>query len=195
MDQTVPHDFDGMGERALAKAAHSKEPGVYFLMNSEDRGFGKLIGFEPETLERYYNGFDICIMEADGARQKLLKGWAAHEPAVPSFITKTVGIINLRLLGDPVTEANIHRPAEFLKLTGGEAGDAVTLSGIERIVSHPDGLFRHARGERILFINMAESPAEISQAENFLKRFGVGAPFDRAVYGSLFNRDYHIWLP
>jgi len=192
LDQSVPHGFAGMGERALADAALCTAPGVYFIVSGEDREAGKLLGFSPKTLARYISGFDVCVMEADGARQKLLKGWAAHEPVIPAFVTKTVGIINLRLVGKHATDDNIHRLDAYLKLSGDRAGGVVTLSGVERVVRDPEGLFRGARGERILFVNMAESLTEAAEAERFLKRFEAGAPFSRAVTGSLFRREYHV---
>src|SRR5215216_6107045 len=58
------------------------------------------------------------LIEADGSREKPLKGWAEHEPPIPSFVGLVVHVIGLSGLGKPLNDESVHRPEIFSTLSG-----------------------------------------------------------------------------
>ncbi len=68
------------------------------------------------------SGADVLIVEADGARRRLLKAPAAHEPAMPSGATVVMPVACLAAVGRPLAERHVHRPelaAEILDIDPG----------------------------------------------------------------------------
>jgi len=114
----------------------------------------KCFGVTPEQIEVVKNRFDVVLIE-DGSSRKQLKGWQDREPVIPSFTTKTIGVIDSSSLGITINEENIHRCGEFCKITGTVSGEFVTKAHLEKIIAHENGLFKDAVGEKILFMNRA----------------------------------------
>lgn len=141
---------------------------------------GKLESLPLPELERIIGGYDVVLIEGDGSRELPLKGWAAHEPLVPSFTGITVGILPIRPLGKPVNEKIVHRLPLFRALTGAKPEEALSLdhfaaliSGSQKNGAHFAGrsLFSAARGKKILFINQieqGEDEAAFSQARKLV---------------------------
>jgi len=96
---------------------------------------------------------ELSLLECDGSRCLPLKGWADYEPVVPDFVTMTVGVLPLWALGVSVGPEQVHRVAQFCRLTGALPGESVTLGHLAAVVGHPEGLFHRAQGRRALFLN------------------------------------------
>jgi probable selenium-dependent hydroxylase accessory protein YqeC len=132
----------------------------------------KLLSFPLDALEKAAARYDLVLMEGDGSQGRPLKGWADWEPVVPSFTDFTVGIIPIRPLGLPVSEATVHRLALFSALTGAAGGDIVRPAHLVSLVTGAfppgggRGLFAAARGKKILFINQVEDGEEMKKAED-----------------------------
>ncbi|WP_423223289.1 selenium cofactor biosynthesis protein YqeC [Candidatus Amarolinea aalborgensis] len=84
-------------------------------------------------------GVDAVLVEADGARMRPLKAPAEHEPVVPACTTILAPVVGLDVLGQPLTEAHVHRPARVAALTGLGPGEPVTPEIIARLLGQADG--------------------------------------------------------
>ncbi len=73
----------------------------------------------PAWLHEYcgYHAIPLLV-EADGSRQKPLKAWAEHEPAVPAFADQVVQVAGLSALGKPLQEEHVHRVEIFSRRSG-----------------------------------------------------------------------------
>ena len=80
----------------------------------------KIRGLAPEVVAalRETPGLDYLLVEADGARHRSLKAPAAHEPVLPPGVDRVLLVVGLDILGQPLSEATVHRPAEVAALTG-----------------------------------------------------------------------------
>ena len=105
------------------------------------------------------------LLECDGSKGLPLKGWAAHEPVIPPWVTATVGVCTTRPVGTALSAENVHRPAIFCALTGAKPGETITLPHIAAMISHECGLFGKAVGRRYLLVNQVESDAQAAQAQ------------------------------
>ncbi len=107
-------------------------------------------GVEPEWVPSLAALADVVIVEADGARRRLLKGTAAHEPLLPEGVTMIVAVGNVSVLGQALDEERVHRPELLSKLTGIGFGHSVTAEAMALALARgslghaPDGARRAA---------------------------------------------------
>ena len=144
---------------------------------------GKLTAPDAEDLRSLTKSFDVTLIEADGARERLLKAWAAHEPDVPIFTTKTVAVFNLALLGKLPSEETIHRLPIFLKLCELDEGEPISFNALRKLLTKPDGILKGATGCRILYINRVLDENSRREAIEFIESFTPDelSRFDRIV--------------
>lgn len=116
----------------------------------------KIIGLDFKELDLITPRFDITFIEGDGSKRKKLKGWNKLEPVVYTNTTQTIGIIDITSLGMDINEENIHRLNEFKKITCKSEG-TINIFDIRNIVLNSNGLFKYAKGKKILFINKVEN--------------------------------------
>lgn len=126
---------------------------------------GKMSGVDTDLLEVQRKQFDLVLIEADGAAQKPLKGWNATEPVIPTFTTRTIGIVDIETIGRIICPSLVHRLDIFLGLTGGKVGEPITVDHLYRMIVHRKGLFFQAQGEKVLFINKVESARDRCHAD------------------------------
>ena len=72
---------------------------------------------------------DNVIVEADGARGRLLKAPADHEPAMPETGAAVVmPVVNLRAVGERIDSEHVHRPELVAALLGLPESDVSSVS-------------------------------------------------------------------
>lgn len=145
-------------------------------------------------IENYVNYFDYSLLESDGSKRKSLKGWREDEPVVINKTTKTVGIIPLHIVGQKITDENIHRIDKFNNICKTKIGDEITLEIISDIILNKNGLFRNSKGEKILFLNRIDKEEYIEMAWKLLeilREKAVGSL--RIIGGSLKKEVYYMF--
>lgn len=160
-----------------------ESPGIYYF--ADEITEGKLHGISEPLAKRAAKLCDVMLIEADGSKQKPLKGWADFEPVIVSRTSVTVGVLTLKPVGHIVSEALIHRLPLFLAQSGAKTGGLIKPEHLARLVNCRDGMFKGARGRRVLFINQADNEAQITEAVQFAKDFELNA--DEIIIGSLKN--------
>lgn len=143
--------------RALC-LAHRPQTGVQ-CMAVMDKATGSYGGLPAADLPGLAQGYDLVLTEADGSRMLPCKGWLETEPVVPDFATRTIGVVTTVALGRPATGQWVHRPGLFAALTGQREGELIGIRALAAMVGEEEGMFRTARGERILMINKVEDAA------------------------------------
>lgn len=126
---------------------------------------GKMSGLSGDILSAQTKHFDLILLEADGAAKKPLKGWLPTEPVIPASTTHTIGVIDIQTVGKIVTNDLVHRLDCFCKITETSEGDRVITEHLQKIIYHEEGLFFHAMGKRLVYINKVESPEDLYRAK------------------------------
>ncbi len=177
------------------EAATFSRPGVYVLgMEMSDEG--KLLPFNESVIRTIARACDVLVAEADGAKMKPLKGWNASEPVFLRATTKTVAVIPISTVGQPIDHLLVHRLAEFQELIGCSAKSRIEIGDLFRVITHEKGLFKDAVGMRILVINQAESAANQQYADHLVALLKNSATkIDRIVIASLKNKSYTVVMP
>ena len=147
----------------------------------------KILGLSAKQLDELAPYFDYILIEADGAKEKQLKGWNEFEPVIYEKTTKTVGIIDIQSFGMVINEDNIHRSKIFCEITGAKQGETVKLEHLSKLIMHPQGLFKGAQGEKILYINKVEGPNDLILAKSLVKEINLNNKklIDSVFIGSL----------
>ncbi len=101
----------------------------------------KLQGISPEAVDRIHEavGDAVIIVEADGAKGRLLKAPAPHEPVVPSSTSLYISIAHADAVGKPIAAEFVHRPQEVARLLGCPEDSALDEAAIASLLLHPEG--------------------------------------------------------
>ena len=102
-------------------------------------------------------GFDLCVVKADGARNRILKAPAPHEPALPLAPDTIITCCSVRAIGQSLNEKLAHRPALIAALTGLDLEATVEPEHLGRLLANPEGALRGVGSARVVpLINMVD---------------------------------------
>ncbi|WKZ45792.1 MAG: selenium cofactor biosynthesis protein YqeC [Anaerolineales bacterium] len=138
------------------------------------------------SLRQFCLGRSIpMLIEADGSRQKPLKGWAEHEPPIPEFANHVVQLVGLSGLGKPLTEEYVHRPKIFSRLSETKLGEHIKAEGIINALLHPEGARKNfpSGARRTVMLNQADTPELQASARGMVQPLLSG--FDSVVIADL----------
>jgi probable selenium-dependent hydroxylase accessory protein YqeC len=152
-------------ERLAAERGPEAARCVAFAKPCEIRG--RYAGLSDDELQQaaHNAGFDLIVVKADGARSRLIKAPAAHEPALPAHRDLVVPVVSARVLGKALTEKVAHRPAIVAEVTGAEMGATLNSHHLARLLSSPAGSLKNTGETRVVpVINMVDTPLLERQA-------------------------------
>ncbi|MCC6568184.1 MAG: putative selenium-dependent hydroxylase accessory protein YqeC [Anaerolineales bacterium] len=121
---------------------------------------------EPVSREVVEGLHEFCVsrsipllIEADGSRQRPLKGWAEHEPPIPDFVEHVVTVAGLSGLGKPLTEEHVHRPELFAEISGVKAGESIDSNSLVRALLHENSSLKNIpnSARRTVLLNQADT--------------------------------------
>ena len=145
------YDFIAFNKEEADIIKNINNKGIYVLGSKIKDN--KLESFDLEYMKSITDNFDIVFLEADGSKEKYIKGWNETEPVILDNTTITIGIINLEILGKLVNENNVHRVEQFMDLTGAKFNDVIKKEHLIAVIKGEKGLFKNSKGRRILLIN------------------------------------------
>ncbi|MCP4538787.1 MAG: putative selenium-dependent hydroxylase accessory protein YqeC [Chloroflexi bacterium] len=101
----------------------------------------KLAGLEPEVLDDLSHQLPkvTWLVEADGAKGRLLKAPAEYEPVIPAGADRVIIVAGLDAIGKQLDEQTVHRPEIAAHLLNIAPGTIITLELFVNLISHPAG--------------------------------------------------------
>ncbi|OGO79404.1 MAG: hypothetical protein A2Y23_06105 [Clostridiales bacterium GWB2_37_7] len=186
-------DFICIDENKFAENAKINKKGIH-IYGTEVNTENKMIGLNENHLNDLASYFDYVLIEADGAKKKKIKGWDDDEPVVYGATTKTIGILDIQAFGMRICESNVHRSERFCKMTHSKEGENITLDHLLSVVVHPQGLFKNAKGEKILFVNKADDINYLNKAEQLKVKMNMHSSMglNKIIIGSIKNNRYYV---
>lgn len=147
---------------------------------------GKLAGVPPEQpfelLQK--GGADVVIVEADGARHKMVKAPAMHEPVVPLQTNVALIVMSAEAINQPLSAEIAHRPERIAALLDISVGDTLTPALLARLLTHEQGGLKHIPRQaviQLLITHVSSSKLEfIRELASLVRR----SPRLSGVYGS-----------
>ena len=153
----------------------------------EDGNRFKPIGIKAlDELHKFCKKNHITLLiEADGSRQKPLKGWADHEPPIPEFVDHVVHVAGLASLGKPLTQDTVHRPEIFSVLSDIQPSQAITSDAILRSSLNVHGARKNfpSKVRRTILLNQADTHETQATARSLAGKLLDG--FDAVTISSL----------
>ena len=185
------YDFICTTKEDFLKYCNMSDNGIYVLGLGVNKD-NKILGIGISELDALTPYFDYILIEADGAKEKQLKGWNEFEPVIYRKTTKTVGIIDISSCGSIINEDNVHRSEIFCEITGAIEGGTVKLEHLVEIIINPLGLFKRSKGKNILYINKVEGAGYLILAKSLITGVNLRDKelIDKILIGSLKNDVY-----
>jgi len=151
---------------------------------------GRLLGVTLDEFDEIWRGagFDLCLVKADGARGRILKAPAAHEPALPPCATTVIPVVSARALGQPVTARIAHRPELVAAVCGLAADQPFAPEHLARLLASPEGSLRGvgATATVVPLINMVDDDQLAALARDAAHQaLALTDRFDRVLLASM----------
>lgn len=148
----------------------------------------KLVGLEPQTITELWRRLPSTtwIVEADGAKGRLLKAPAEYEPVIPPAASRVVVTASLEALGRPLDAPFVHRPEIAARLLGVELGAPITPAMLAALLVHPQGGLKGVpRGAAVIALLTQNGNAPHPQAEEVARSIAQSRRFARVVLANL----------
>lgn len=138
----------------------------------------------------------VVIVKTDGARKRWFKAPNQSEPVIPPWSQLCITVVNHHILGQPLTEALVHRPERVAALTGLSLGDPITPQAVSRVLAHPETYAAKtpAGARRVVYISHVQSPADLARAEAIAAHLDRTAA-DVVVAGDTPSGRFSVLLP
>lgn len=136
-------------DREVSQVLTTDEP-VAAVEAAENWPVGVVPGREGENRYRGYDTAvvdelaasgvaDVVLVKADGARSREFKAPGDREPQLPASAETVLPIASVHAVGNPLTEASVHRPERVAALTGLDPGEEITPADVAAVLASPDG--------------------------------------------------------
>lgn len=119
-------------------------------------------GYERETISALADAvgdrLDAILVKADGARNRLFKAPAEHEPQVPDRADTVLPMASARVVGERLEDEHVHRPELVGEIAGLEPGGEIRPIHVARVLaSERGGLKRVPEGATVVpVVNMCD---------------------------------------
>ncbi|HKK15501.1 MAG TPA: selenium cofactor biosynthesis protein YqeC [Gammaproteobacteria bacterium] len=131
---------------------------IAFAQPSSRRG--RRAGISTELVETFKNRgrFDLLLVKADGARSRLIKAPAEHEPPIPPCADTIIPVVSAKCMGKKLTEKIAHRLAYLEEVTGLRQNDTITPFHVAKLLSSEQGSLKNCSRARVIpLINMVDN--------------------------------------
>lgn len=101
----------------------------------------KLKGIPPELVAEIaaLPEVDNVMVEADGAKGKMIKAPALYEPVVPTATNVLIPVVSLEAVGRTLDDETAHRIESVASLAEMRPGETLTPERIAAVLTHPEG--------------------------------------------------------
>src|SRR5918911_3738162 len=102
------------------------------LVLHHDLGHDMVKGIDVAAIHKIHERVPeaVVIVKTDGARKRWFKAPNQSEPVIPPWSQLCITVVNREILGQPLTDALVHRPERVAELTGLRLGDLVTPQAV-----------------------------------------------------------------
>lgn len=139
----------------------------------------KLEAPDEQMLREASLGYDVVLIEGDGARSLPLKIHSGRDPVVPSWTGVAIAVIGLKALGQPLDETCFYLSRRYRQLTG-DGSTTVGPAVYRRLLEHPEGLLKGIDDRPVvLFCNQSDTctPKQVTAVRDALVAQWSGRPF------------------
>lgn len=189
--EITEYDYIATDKNSIQRYMKMEHNGVYVFGKTISKE-NKIIGLDFKILNKLRDYFDYILIEADGAKQKPLKGWCNFEPVICDATDMTIGVIDIKVIGMKAIPKNIFRLDEFVKLSDIKKGEKIKVDHLVKMISHPKGLFKNAIGNKVVYINKVENTIDRKNCDNLVQKLQKVTIVDHIISGSIVNQKFKV---
>ena len=131
--------------------------------------------------------YGLVVIKADGARSRMIKAPAEHEPLIPDFTQLVLPLTSGLVIGQPLTSLIAHRVDLLAQTLDLAVGDMIRPLHLAKLIASPKGSLRGTKNMRVVpVINMVDDARiEATCTEAALIALSLTNRFDRIVLAEL----------
>ena len=103
------------------------------------------------------SGADAVIVEADGARHRMIKAPAEHEPVIPPQTNVALPMMSAEAINQPLSDRIAHRPQWVATVTGINLGDLLLPAVIAKLMTSEQGALKHIPETAAIYLLITHS--------------------------------------
>lgn len=164
-------------ERWREAAAEAMAKHRHITVAAATTAEGKLQGIPPEWTDdlRALPGVSTVLVEADGAKGRLIKAPAAHEPVIPASADLVLLLMSAEALGQPLSEAMAHRPEQISAVSGLVLGETITPQALAALATSDHGLLKGCPPAAQAILVMTHTSPPLLEAAQETARLALGS--------------------
>ena len=180
-----------VSEAPDANMFHGVSGGTITVLGGTVVSDRKLAGVAKGFIEKLHQErlFDGILVECDGSKRKPIKAAAHYEPIVPDNTTRTIGVIGLDAVGQPIDEEHVHRAEIFSAVVGRGLGETLDVQAVVELIASPRGLFKGVpeTSPRYVLLNKADTGERRDHAAAIVAGLlhQTGVHIERCITGAL----------
>ena len=157
----------------------------------------KIQGIDEGVLKEYISKYDYILIEADGAKEKIIKEWNLNEPVILSISNKIIGVTNIKALGGKIKDV-VHREEIYCER---EFADKEDIFDVEKMKKYllTNKFFKEKENNNFLkkkyiYINGIETLKEFNDALLLSKALQEREEEnEKILMGSLFKDEIYMY--
>ena len=146
-------------------------------------------GLMPSQIETIWRKgkYDLVVIKADGARSRMIKAPADHEPLIPDFTQLVLPLTSGLVIGQPLTSLIAHRVDLLAQTLDLAVGDMIRPLHLAKLIASPKGSLRGTKNMRVVpVINMVDDARiKATCTEAAIIALSLTDRFDRIVLAEL----------
>ena len=151
--------------------------------------FGRRAGVNPELIQTFLETgqFDLMVIKADGARGRLIKAPAEHEPVICDVADTVIPIVSAKVFGMKLDSKLAHRVEYISKVTGLNENEEIKPIHVARLLSSSNGSLKNTGNKEVIpLINMVDySEQETLAREAAIAALSMTDRFDKVVLAAM----------
>lgn len=154
---------------------------------------GKLLSVPPDVpaLLLRQGIADAVLIEADGARHRMIKAPAEYEPVILPETNIALLLMSAEAINQPLTEEIAHRPERIATLTDISMGDPLTPHVIARTMTSEQGALKRIPEGARAYLLVTHAPLEWREGVLELARLVYES---KRISGVLYSEEAGVWF-
>lgn len=186
------YDYIAVGKSNIQRCIKLRNKKGIYVFGKSINNENKIVGLNSKLLNKLKSYFDYILIEADGSKQKSLKGWNNFEPVICDSTDMTIGVVDIKAIGVEAITKNIFRLDEFMKLCDISKGEKIKVDHLVKMILHPKGLFKNAIGNRVLYINKVENLIDRKNRDNLVQELKKANVIEHIISGSIVEQKFTL---
>ncbi len=148
---------------------------------------GKLAGLQPDQPHQLLtqSGADAIIVEADGARHRMIKAPAEHEPLIPTHTNLVLLMLSAEAINQTLNSEIAHRPERIAALLDMNQGEILTPTRIANLMLNEQGGLKHIPETAVTYLLITHATAQRQAAVQAIAALAQSSPRIAAAYYSV----------